>query len=141
LPAAAALRPARQKDAREVFMRGPRSSLLLVLATLLSGSPALAQSEGTFGTTTIGRTAIDLTPEQKSTIARAVTKQNVTRPPPQHVPATVGAELPASVELYTLPVEVMLEVPQAKLYKYTMINDNVVIVDPTNMKVVEVIER
>jgi hypothetical protein len=43
------------------------------------------------------------------------------------------------IELYMLPDEAVAGVPAAKLYKYTMVEGKVVLVDPTNMRVVDVI--
>jgi hypothetical protein len=40
-----------------------------------------------------------------------------------------------------LPANVVSEVPAAKMYKYTVSQNQVVLVDPTNMKVVEIIKQ
>ena len=47
---------------------------------------------------------------------------------------TVGAPLPPAVELYSFPAAA----PYAK-YRYSVIGDETVVVDPTDRKVVEVI--
>jgi hypothetical protein len=60
---------------------------------------------------------------------------------PPNVSAQVGSELPASLELYTLPDATLAEIPAAKLYKYTMVNDRVVLVDPTTMRVVDILQE
>jgi hypothetical protein len=44
------------------------------------------------------------------------------------------------IELYTLPDEAVAGIPAAKLYKYTMVENKVVLVDPTKMRVIDVIE-
>jgi hypothetical protein len=43
------------------------------------------------------------------------------------------------IELYMLPDDVLAANPVTKLYKYTMVQDQVVIVDPTNMRAIAVI--
>ena len=43
------------------------------------------------------------------------------------------------IELYTLPDDILATNPVAKLYKYAMVQDQVVIVDPTNMRTIAVI--
>ena len=53
----------------------------------------------------------------------------------------VGAQLPGSVELYMLPDAITAELPAAKQYKYTIWKDQVVLVDPTNLKVAEIIRQ
>ena len=43
------------------------------------------------------------------------------------------------IELYTLPDDILANNPLTKLYKFTRVEDRVVLVDPTNMRVVAVI--
>jgi hypothetical protein len=103
----------------------------IVGLVLLLGSTGFAAAQST---------AVELTPEQRTTIYRSVVKEKVRTPPPAGTHASVGAELPASIELYTLP-DAVADVPAAKQYKYTVVDDQVVLVDPTSMKVVEVLRQ
>jgi hypothetical protein len=43
------------------------------------------------------------------------------------------------IDLYALPDEVLADNPVAKLYKFTRVDEQVVLVDPTKMRVVAVI--
>jgi hypothetical protein len=58
---------------------------------------------------------------------------------PKDFSAVIGADVPPMIELYALPDEAVAGVPAAKLYKYTMVEGKVVLVDPTKMRVVDVI--
>ena len=58
---------------------------------------------------------------------------------PKDFSPVIGADVPPMIELYTLPDEAVAGVPAAKLYKYTMVENKVVLVDPTKMRVVDVI--
>jgi hypothetical protein len=58
---------------------------------------------------------------------------------PDNVPATIGAQVPPVTELYFLPDNALASAPEAKGVKYTMARNQVVLVDPTTMRVVEVI--
>jgi hypothetical protein len=49
---------------------------------------------------------------------------------------TVGEELPSSVELYSVPTDVGVRTE----YRYTVVNDQTVLVDPNSRKIVQVIE-
>ena len=49
----------------------------------------------------------------------------------------VGARLPDSVRLYSVPQEVAVEVPAIRSYKYMVVNNRVVLVDPATSQVVE----
>lgn len=80
-----------------------------------------------------------LTDEQKAAIARAVKQADRQVRVPPGVTAQIGAELPPALELYVLPDIALAEIPAAKLYKYTVVNGRVVLVNPMNMRVVDIL--
>jgi hypothetical protein len=84
--------------------------------------------------------APELSPEQKSMIFRTV-RQDRTRVAKQPFPAEVGAEVPPSLELYHLPDDTVIEAPVTKVYRVVVTDGKVVLVDPTTMRVVDVIDR
>ncbi|MEZ2409182.1 DUF1236 domain-containing protein [Bosea sp. RCC_152_1] len=47
---------------------------------------------------------------------------------------SVGAALPSSVTLHTLPADVGVQ------YRYAIVNDKTVLVEPTSRKIIQVIE-
>jgi hypothetical protein len=81
-----------------------------------------------------------LTTAQKSAILTAVRKDSKSASPVNFVVA-VGAPVPPSIELYMLPDVAFAEIPVAKLVKYTTVQNQVVLVDPTTMRVVDVIRE
>jgi hypothetical protein len=85
--------------------------------------------------------AVQLTPAQKSAIYDAVSRERSKITPPPNFRASVGAEVPGSIELYTLPPEAVANAQAASNYRYTMVNNEVVLVDPLNLKVVDIIRR
>lgn len=99
-----------------------------------SSAPSASSSMGQSG-------ALQLSAAQKSNIFKTVTKEKVKTPPPANLRLSVGAQVPASIELYPLPANIVSEVPETKLYKYTIAQNQVVLVDPTNMKIVEIIKQ
>ena len=82
-----------------------------------------------------------LTPEQKTAIANAVKQSDRKVAVPPGVNAKVGSELPAALELYMLPDVTLAQIPAAKIYKYTMVDNQVVLVDPTTMRVVDILSE
>ena len=50
-----------------------------------------------------------------------------------------GIEVPESVELYDVPATV--EVPAVRRYRYTVIDNQVVLVDPRTRRIVEIIRE
>jgi len=81
---------------------------------------------------------LELTAAQRSAIYRAVS-QDKGKVAPSRFPTTVGGEVPPMIELYMLPDDIVANNPVTKLYKFTRVEDRVVLVDPTNMRVVAVI--
>jgi hypothetical protein len=79
-----------------------------------------------------------LTPEQRVAIYQEVSKDK-SKVAPKDFSPVVGADVPPMIELYTLPDDATASVPAAKLYKYTMVENKVVLVDPTKMRVIDVI--
>jgi hypothetical protein len=82
---------------------------------------------------------LQLTPEQRTSIANAVRRDNTKVASPINFVVSVGAPVPPSIELYLLPDGVQAQMPEAKVLKYTTVQNQIVLVDPTTMRVVEVI--
>jgi hypothetical protein len=79
---------------------------------------------------------LELTPAERSAIYATVSKDK-SKVAPQPFATTVGADVPPMIELYSLPDQTVAENPAAKLYKYTMVENEVVVVDPIKMRVVD----
>jgi len=59
--------------------------------------------------------------------------------PPADFRFSRGIEVPESVELYDVPATV--EVPAVRRYRYTVIDNQVVLVDPRTRRIVEIIRE
>jgi Protein of unknown function (DUF1236) len=81
---------------------------------------------------------LELTTAQRSAIYQAVRKDK-SKVAPTHFATNVGAEVPPMIELYALPDDAVPDNPAAKLYKFTRVEDQVVLVDPIKMRVIAVI--
>ena len=79
---------------------------------------------------------LELTPAERSAIYATVSKDK-SKVAPQPFSTKVGADVPPMIELYSLPDETVADNPTAKLYKYTMVENEVVVVDPTKMRIVD----
>jgi hypothetical protein len=110
--------------------------------TLLAGLTALALATPAFAQTTVttpapgAGTTITVAPEQRTRIKQYVTQQRV-RPVQLRERVTVGATLPADVELSPVPGEWG---PDFGRYRYVYSNDNVILVDPGSRRVIQVID-
>ena len=81
---------------------------------------------------------LELTAAQRSEIYAAVSKDR-SKTSPQRFPVAIGAEVPPMINLYALPDDILANNPDTKLYKFTRVDDQVVLVDPTKMRVIAVI--
>ncbi len=79
---------------------------------------------------------LELTPAERSAIYATVSKDK-SKVAPQPFSTAIGADVPPMIELYSLPDETIADNPAAKLYKYTMVENEVVLVDPTKMRIVD----
>jgi len=132
----------RKRSSRAIVM--PAIVALALCGALVGAIDAAAQSTppGPPGNDTGVSGAIEqkliLTPEQRTAIYEQVSKDK-SKVAPKDFSPVIGADVPPMIELYMLPDEAVAGVPAAKLYKYTMVEGKVVLVDPTNMRVVDVI--
>ena len=81
---------------------------------------------------------LELTAAQRNAIYAAVSKDR-SKMSPQRFPTVIGAEVPPMINLYALPDDIVSGNPAAKIYEFTMVEDKVVLVDPTKMRVVDTI--
>ena len=79
----------------------------------------------------------ELTPAQRYAIYQEVHKGSSKAP--SRVATDVGADVPPIIDLYTLPDNILATNPETQPYKFTEVDDRVVLVDPTKMRVIAVI--
>jgi len=82
--------------------------------------------------------SINLTMENRHAIKEIVKDAHV-QDAPGDVALTVGATVPQSV-VHPLPEQIAAKVPQVKSHVFFIKNDKIVLVDPKDNKIVEVIE-
>jgi hypothetical protein len=98
--------------------------------------PVIAQSVLAQASDVATEQKLDLTPAERSAIYATVSKDK-SKVAPQPFSTTIGADVPPMIELYSLPDETIADNPAAKLYEYTMVENEVVVVDPTKMRIVD----
>ena len=86
-------------------------------------------------------TSVRLSTEQRGRIADVISRQNVRSETSVNINVSVGARVPRSVRLSTLPRDVVSIYPQFRGYRYTVVRDEIVIIDPDRYEIVEVIPR
>ncbi len=121
-------------------------TLLVLAAAALAGlsGPASAQTPPSVSLGAADPSApLALTLAERTAILNAV-RQDSAKPDakmPPNSPVSVGVQLPASIPLKILPDAALAQAPAAKTVQYTLIGNQVVLVDPTNMRVVDIINQ
>jgi len=88
----------------------------------------------------VTRERVELTPAQRTTIYRTVTRER-THVAPREVEVRLGARVPRSVELREMPTTLVEDVPSVRRYRYMVVNNEVVLVDPATSEVIEIIRQ
>lgn len=81
---------------------------------------------------------LELTPAQRIAIYQEVHKDR-SKTAATRFAATIGADVPPMIELYVLPDDILASNPVTKFYKFTQVDEHVVLVDPIHMRVAAVI--
>ena len=126
--------------------RPPRSASLAALACAVAalvgvgGVGIAAAQSGIEESVTAGGVTpkLELTPAQRSAIYQEVRKDKA-KVAPSRFATHVGADVPPMIELYALPDDILANNPVTKFYKFTRVDDQVVLVDPVHMRVIAVI--
>jgi hypothetical protein len=109
--------------------------LTFLLGTASAGAQSISADEAITSHGAVTQ-SVGLTAAQKSAIYNAIVRQRV-RATSMQIEAIVGAPVSRSVTLAELPDQTGLV--DATFFKYAMVADDVVVVDPIRMRVVDVI--
>ena len=120
-------------------------------AAVMLAAVSLAGAQGTMqqGTTPQGtmpatagmsdQSQATLDDQQKQAIWQAVGKAKNDRAP-TNFQASIGVDVPHGVKLHNFPASVSRRVPDVRNLAYAKIQDQILIVDPSNNKVIDTVE-
>jgi Protein of unknown function (DUF1236) len=106
----------------------------------MSAGQSMAAEENQNGAASGQAGAIKLTVAQRAEIWQQLGDKPSEKAPSGFMPQ-VGAALPSSMPLQTLPHKVGNAVPAVKPYKYAMLHSQLLIVDPSTKKIVAIISE
>src|SRR5262249_62038044 len=97
--------------------------------------------ERTGESSTRGRDAksVTLSSEQKTRIHEIVGKHREARADRVDFDVRVGVRVPHTVRVFPIPEEVIVIVPQYRGFKYIIVGDEMVILDPDTLEIVAVV--
>jgi hypothetical protein len=120
-------------------------TIALALVSGIGFAAAQVNAPGAGGNTQSGAMSqpsqLKLSPAQKTAILNAVRQDSAKIAAPTNFQASVGGSVPPSIELYTLPSGAVSQAPELRSLKYTMAQSQVVLVDPTTMRVIDIIPQ
>ena len=120
---------------------------IATIAALTSGIGAAsaveqhAMSKNSSAMQTMPKDNLSLTRSQQRTAWRDIRKQISSRPTPSNFSASVGATIPSDISIQPVPAKVASRVSSLKPYDYALLPDELLIVNPNDKKVVNVIKH
>lgn len=84
---------------------------------------------------------LTLSRSQQRTVWKDLGKQASNQTAPSNFKASVGAMIPGDITIQAIPAKVAARVSSLKPYDYARLDNKLVIVNPTDKKVVDVISR
>jgi len=85
--------------------------------------------------------SLDLTVAQRHELWQGLSKQAAKESAPAGFTAKVGEAVPSSIKLQSVPTSLSSQAPAVKSYDYAMLQDELLIVDPSSKKVVGIITQ
>lgn len=114
-------------------------ALVLLGGLALPAAPQTVPSHPGTETNPAAVPNLKLTAPQKQTIYLSISNQKQKETAPPTFRAAVGAVVPTTVETQPLPKTIVELVPALKDFEYAMVANQVLLVDPKNKQVVEII--
>lgn len=121
---------------RQTLLLAAASAALIAGASTANAQTTVITREPVQTETIVTPAPLQLTPVQRQTVYRTIVRERVVQPVEPTVEYRVGTRIPAATPLYTVPQSVAVEVPAIQSYKYMIVNNRVVLVDPVTSEVV-----
>jgi hypothetical protein len=112
-------------------------ALTLLAGVTIAGMPAFGQDNAI--SPGVAAPPPTLSATQRAAIFAAVSREKSKVTPPLAFNPAIGAKVPPSIALYPMPDSTLADIPSIRPYQYTVIKDQVVLVDPTTLQVVDII--
>jgi len=109
---------------------------IAVLALLTGTGVAIAADTGA-----TSKDHLNLTSAQQKEIWQSVNKQNMKDATPSGFRPAVGQVVPGSIKLHAMPLDATKQVPAVRSYDYAMLQNDVLLIDPTSKKIVDIIRQ
>jgi hypothetical protein len=118
------------------FRHAASAAALIAAATAANAQTTIITREPVQAETVVTTRPLQLTPVQRQSVYRTITRARVVPAQPT-VAYRIGMRVPQTARLYEVPDTVAVEVPAIKAYRYMLVNDHVVLIDPATGEVVD----
>jgi Protein of unknown function (DUF1236) len=115
------------------------ASLALAAALVLTGATAASARSHMSNKTTSASDTLTLSDAEQQSIWKDVSGQATNQTAPADFNAAVGAEVPSAINIYPLPRQAARDVPAVRPYRYAMTQDKLLIVNPSDHKIADVV--
>ncbi|MGC1779626.1 MAG: DUF1236 domain-containing protein [Xanthobacteraceae bacterium] len=104
-----------------------------------NAKPGMNSGEQNSAKATGGHGAVTLSQTQRTKIQAVIGKSSGARVTNVHFDVSVGVKIPSSVHVEVLPTEIVEVVPEFRGYDYIIVGDNILIIDPDSLEIVDII--
>jgi hypothetical protein len=112
----------------------------VAMAQAPQSPPRSSGDAATTGSTGAAATKVDVSADQRTKLTGVVKKVQVREASNINVPVSVGSVLPSSVELVTIPTEILSIVPTFSSYRAIRVGQRILIVEPDTRRIVYIID-
>jgi hypothetical protein len=117
-------------------------SIALAAGLLVAGVSAASAADTTQSKSTMSQPAsgtLSLTSAQQKTVWNELHGQAIEQKAPAGFNATVGAVVPSTMKIEPVPSKVATDIPTLKSFDFAMVNGKLLIVNPSDKKIMQVI--
>ena len=113
----------------------------VLLLSAVSVASAASHMSNRSGSSAAASDKLDLSSAQQKSIWKDIGSHAANQNAPSDFNAAVGMAIPAGVSTYPLPRQAARDVPAVKPYRYAMLQDKLLIVNPSDQKIADVVTR
>lgn len=110
-------------------------------AAVAADHSAMSRQSSMSSTASMAKDNLSLTTAQEKLAWRDLSTRAASQPAPSNFSASPGTTVPNDITLRPIPRKVASQLPTLKPYRYARLPNEILIVNPTDKKVVDVINR
>jgi hypothetical protein len=123
----------------------PLSASILLISSIgvanAADHSAVSRHSSMSSTASMAKDNLSLTSAQKKLAWRDLSKQAASQPAPSNFSASLGTTVPNNIALRPIPRKVASLLPKLRPYQYARLPNEILIVNPTDKKVANVVNR